>query len=144
MTDGVERSPQMANRLLVGAAAQGLARCALMVGDRAHKLVATLEMLCQLGCDSVEPVGPGGLEPIADTYMAHRPACCWQALVEEFTVEIMSEGKKLRTRAIWPNRRSGLDDEHTLSRKTGAGSFDLDHRRSPARRRQRGLQIRGG
>jgi hypothetical protein len=36
MPDGVERSPQMADRLLVGAAAQGLARCALMVRDRAQ------------------------------------------------------------------------------------------------------------
>ena len=123
--NGIERPLQMTDCLLVGTAAQGLGGGALMVRDRAHKLVAALEMLRQLRRDRVQPADPGGFEPAADACMAQGAACRRQAVVQELAVEIVPEGIKLRARAIRPSGRSRLDDEHALPRQTRAGGLDL-------------------
>ena len=93
----------MTDRLLIGAAAHGLVRSAVVVRDRAHWLVATLEVLGQLGSDCVQPAGPCGFEPPADPYMTECAACRRQAVVQKLAVEIVPEGIKLCARAVRPS-----------------------------------------
>src|SRR5579863_486306 len=70
VSDGVERAPKVAQRLLVRAAPQRPRGGALVVRDGASKLVAALEMLRKLHCDHLKPAGPGSFEPATDPCMA--------------------------------------------------------------------------
>src|SRR5215470_6486415 len=67
--DGVERAPEVAERLLARAAPKRRGGGALVVWNRARKLVASLEMLCKLHCYHLKPAGPGSFEPPADPRM---------------------------------------------------------------------------
>src|SRR5262245_40444337 len=69
VSDGVQRVPEMADRLLIGALPQRFGGSALMVRDRARQLVAALEMLCKLGCDRIQSASPSGFQPAADARM---------------------------------------------------------------------------
>ena len=108
-SNGIERPPQMVDRLFVGAAAQGLGGGALVVRDRARKLVAALKMLRQLGGDRVQlPVQAASSRRPTRAWL-RRAARCRQTIVQQLAVEIMPEGVKLRARAIRPCGRSGSE-----------------------------------
>ena len=70
----------MTNRLLIGAAPQGVRGGALMVRDRARWLVAPLEVFGELSRDRLGPARPCGFEPVTDARVARRTAGGRQAV----------------------------------------------------------------
>ena len=95
-----------------------------MMRDGARTLLATLEMLSDLGCDDIRAGCPGGFQTGTDSRMAQRASRRRQPLVQELAVEIVPEGVMLGRRPVRPAARTGLDDEHALPSQARAGGFD--------------------
>src|SRR5262245_17339535 len=122
--DRGEGAPEVDDRLLVGAAPQGLGGRTLVVRDRARKLITALEMLGEFGCEDVKSAAPGSLQPATNTRVTEGPSRHGKPVIKKLAVEVVAEGVKLGKRSVRPSLHTRLDDEHALARQSGARQFD--------------------
>src|SRR5690348_4539645 len=102
MPDRVERTAQMVNRFGIGAASQRLGRGALVMPDRALRLVTAFEVLGKLRRNVVELSRPCGFEPTAHTRVERCAPRRREILVQQLAIEIVPERVELRARAVGP------------------------------------------
>ena len=86
---------QMTDRLPRWRRAHGLVRSAWGWGIGALGLVATLEVLGQFGGDCVQPAGPCGFKPPADTAYDRVRGGSPAGGLQKLAVKIVPEGIKL-------------------------------------------------
>ena len=109
--DRSQRPLQVADSLLVGAAAQRLVGGSLEVRNGTHRLVGALEMVGKLLGDRVGPALPGRFEPPSDAGMGSDAPAGRQALIQEVAIEIVPEGVEVGARSVGPGSSSRRQDE---------------------------------